>query len=89
MSIRGTSTKRTICEVLRVINDHHQENTEHDEFIRKLLAEAEAMAKRMSYKMKEYNEHWDKGWWEANPTAKKDLERRLKETYCTGEINDT
>jgi len=76
--------KRTLCEVLREINDLHQDQTEHSVAVRKLLCEAEGMSKRMSYKLKEYNKKWDKEWWEDNPDYERDLDRRLSERYCVG-----
>ena len=84
MSIRGASKQRTICEVLREINDLHQGNSRHDKEVRKKLSEAEDMGKRMSTKLKEYNKNVYKDWWEKNPDYERDLDRRLKKKYITG-----
>ena len=84
MSIRGASKQRTICEVLREINDMHQGNSPHDIAVRKKLSEAEDMGKRMSTKLKEYNKDVYRGWWEKNPDYERDLDRRLKKKYITG-----
>lgn len=74
---------RTLCEVLREINDLHQEQKPKDRKTRKLLCEAEDMAKRMAFKLKEYNKHYDAGWWKDNPDYEKDLDRRLSKKYCS------
>ena len=51
MSLKEAARVRTVCEVLREINDLHQEQTTHDKAVRKLLCEAEDMGKRMSRKL--------------------------------------
>jgi len=84
MSIRGASKQRTICEVLREINDLHQGGSAVDKEVRRLLAEAEDMGKRMSKKLKEYNKEVYRGWWDKNPDYEKDLDRRMNEKYITG-----
>lgn len=84
MSIRGSSKSRTLCEVLREINDIHQSQTDKDKKTRKLLAEAEQMGKRMSAKLKDYNKEVFKDWWQKNKDYEKDFEKRMKENYCTG-----
>lgn len=85
MSLRGAQKVRTICEVLREINDLHQKYTEHDDIVRKKLCEAEKMAKRMDAKLLSYNKKYSRTWWDKNPDYEADLKRRLKQTYCTGE----
>ena len=85
MSIRGVQKVRTICEVLREINDLHQEQTNHDKVIRNKLKEAEQMAKRMDKKLLSYNKKYSKDWWEKNPDYEKDLKLRMNKNYCTGE----
>lgn len=79
--MRGSHQFRTICEVLREINDHHQGDSAIDVLTRQKLRECEDMAKRMSLKLCEYNQAWDKAWWEANPDYAADLKRRLSERY--------
>lgn len=76
---------RTVCEVLREINDLHQGDTRHDRAVRKKLVEAEAMAKRMSRKLLEYNEEVYKDWWERNPNYKAKLLRRMNKSYLVGD----
>jgi hypothetical protein len=49
--------------------------------VRKKLAEAEGMAKRMSAKLMEYNKKIFKQWWEDNPDYEKDMAARLGEYY--------
>jgi len=83
-SMRHACAKRTLCEVLREINDIHQGITDTEKKTRKLLMEAEGMAKRMANKLKEYNKHYDQDWWAANPDYEKDFNRRLKKRYCEG-----
>jgi hypothetical protein len=84
MSLRGSTNVRTLCEVLREINDSHQGDNEHDRAMRVLLVEAEGMGKRMSKKLYEYNKNVFSGWWEKNPDYKRDLEKRLNEHYIVG-----
>lgn len=85
MSMRDASNSRTICEVLREINDLCQGNNSHDKLIRKKLSEAETMAKKMSYKLLEYNQEVFKDWWAENPDKEKDLKIRMSKHYLTGE----
>ena len=75
------SNKITICEVLREINDLHQDNSIHSEQIRKLLFIAQGMAKKMNYKLLENNKDYDKGWWKDNPNYEKNLKKRLSKDY--------
>jgi len=84
MSLREVAKVRTICEVLREINDLHQFNTSMDIQTRKLLNEAEDMAKRMSKKLIEYNKNVYAGWWKKNPDYEKDLQKRLNKKYVVG-----
>jgi hypothetical protein len=83
MSMRFTNKKRTVCEVLREINDFHQEDTKHDRGIRKLLMEAAYKAKRITMKLYEYSKskEYDKDWWEANPDYEKTFLKRMNENY--------
>ena len=83
--MRYTNTNRTVCEVLREINDLCQGDDERDKNVRRKLFEAEHMAKRMALKLLEYNKDWDKDWWAANPNYEKNLKRRMNKHYCTGE----
>lgn len=84
MSLRGSANVRTLCEVLREINDAHQGDNEHDKAMRVLLVEAEDMGKRMAKKLYEYNQKVFAGWWKKNPDYKRDLEKRLNERYIVG-----
>jgi len=82
MSMRSACQRRTICEVLREINDLLQD-TPHQAAAFQKLSEAEAMAKKMSKKLKEYNKDYDAGWWKRNPDYENDLNRRLGTRYVT------
>lgn len=64
---------RTICEVLREVNDLHQNATTHDEKCRTLLLEAVNMGKRMDRALQEDNGRRlsEDGYWEPNPNFKK------------------
>jgi len=75
---------RTVCEVLRDINDLHQEQTEHDKKVRVMLMDAEDMCKRMSEQLYKYNKKIFAGWWKRNPDFEKKLKNRLSERYCIG-----
>lgn len=83
MSLRGAADLRTLCEVLREINDALQGNEQH-EVVLPLLVEAEGMAKKMSRKLYDNNRKYDEGWWKANPGAAQKIERRLNEHYISG-----
>ena len=89
MSLRGYHNFRTICEVLREINDIMQPDPKRGDTparkkIRGLLAEAEVMAKKMSRKLWDNNKKWDAGFWERNPDVAEDMKRRLNKRYCVG-----
>jgi len=79
-----SSTKITICEVLRRINDRNQGNSGKEVEIRKLIFQAVEMAKRMQYKLLEYKKDYDKDWWKKNPDYEKDLKRRSENGYKWG-----
>jgi hypothetical protein len=80
MSMRNASKQRTLCEVLREINDLTQDRPA----VTAKLAEAESMAKRMSKKLLEYNKKIFKHWWAKNDDYEKDLVHRLNERYIVG-----
>jgi len=80
MSLKGASKLRTLCEVLREINDELR-GTEHHQDVLPKLIEAERMAKRMTRKLRSYSKKYDAGWWEQNPDYERDLERRLNTKY--------
>lgn len=86
MSLRRATKIRTLCEVLREINDLHQGETKHDRKVRKRLVEIERMAKKMSYKLLEYNKEYDKEWWETieGKEREKRLRKRLSKSYLIG-----
>lgn len=77
--MRSASKSRTICEVLREINDLHQGSD--DAKTRALLREAQEMAKRMSRKLLKYNKNAFADWWAENPDHEADVLRRIDETY--------
>ena len=83
MSLRGAVEKRTLCEVLREINDLLQGQSVHRQILPKLI-EAENMAKKMAGKLVEYNKEIFADWWQANPDYEKDVKRRLNEHYISG-----
>ena len=85
MSMRDASNARTICEVLRMANDLNQGDSKREKMTRKLLAEAEAMAKKMSLKLLEYNQDVFKDYWKENPDKEADLKKRMSKNYLTGE----
>lgn len=85
------SMRRTICEVIREINDLHQgigvhpaetsSSKLHDEQVRALCREAQDMGKRMARKLLEYNKAVFRDWWAANPDFEADLRRRMDKDY--------
>jgi len=90
VSLTETNEKRTLCEVLREINDicnellrntpqHCECNKANYEEIQIKLAEAEKMAGRMAKKLYSYNKDFDKGWWEENKDWAQDIIRRKSE----------
>ncbi len=81
MTMRTSSHLRTICEVLREINDLHQGVSEHDIVIRRKLREAEKMGKRMDKKLLEYAKHYQPEFFKENPNYEKNLKKRLKKSY--------
>jgi len=81
MSMRGISSKETICETLRAINDMCQSNSNKDQKIRNLLVKSEKMSKKMIHKLREYNKQIDKEWWEKNLDYEVNLNKRLEKDY--------
>jgi len=96
IGLRGANRTRSVCEVLRLINDKAQGDTERDKEIRNLVAEATDYTKRMAKKLWEYHheygvERYDKDWYEKNKyLTKKDqqleAQRRSDPTYKIGEF---
>lgn len=84
IEMRSSYSARTVCEVLRDINDMHQEQTEHDKAVRVKLCEAEDMCKRMSISLLGYNKKAFSGWWKQNKDYEKKLVLRHNTKYCVG-----
>lgn len=82
MSMRSANGKRTLCEVLREINDVLQGDPLHPVILPKLV-EAERMSKRMAQKLYENNKQFDAGWWKDNTDYEADLKRRMAKNYIT------
>jgi len=80
-----SSNKTTICEKLRDINDLCQGSNSHDKQIRKLLAECEVMAKKMSNKLLEYNQEIFVDYWKDNPDKLEKIKLRQSKHYLTGD----
>ena len=85
MSMNSSNPKRSICEVIREINDLNQGDSAKAKVIRKRCAEAEGMAKRMFEKMLEMGKKlkikvWIE-WEELNPDWREDKERRESKGY--------
>jgi hypothetical protein len=80
MSLKSASKLRTLCEVVREINDILQGDKIHEKILPKLI-EVEYMAKKMEKKLLEYNKNGFPDWWAENSDYEKDLERRLNESY--------
>ena len=78
--LKFVANSRTICEVLREINDEMQGEQKHPIVLEK-LREAEKMAKKMMGKLVEYNKDIKKGWWKENKDYAEKLEKRMKESY--------
>lgn len=82
MSLSGVAAKRTLCEVLREINDELQGHALHHKILPK-LREAESMGKRMAMKLFQNNKEFDKDWWAANLEVAAKTEMRLNKRYIT------
>jgi hypothetical protein len=83
MSLRKADETRTICEVLREINDIIQDDSSLVKSILPKLIEAETMAKKMAKKLVEYNKEIFSDWWEVNSDYEEDLKRRIEKSYLT------
>ena len=87
MSFRTINYKfRTVCEVLRDINDLHQTDSKSDKETRLKLLEAEEMVKRMAKKLLEYDQKYHSKFWESTKGMeyKEILEKRLNKSYLVG-----
>jgi len=62
--MREINDMRTLCEVLREIND-----IATDDRIKEKLIEATIMAKKMDKKLRANKKDWDHKFWEKNPNA--------------------
>jgi hypothetical protein len=82
--MKDTSKFRTVCEVLREINDMHQIDNEHDKTVRIKLIEVQSMAKKMSYELFKYSKKRFKNWWKKNYDYEKDVRERLSKDYLVG-----
>jgi hypothetical protein len=82
MSMRNANGKRTVCEVVREINDDLQGTGLHPVILPK-LREVESMCKRMAQKLYQYNKDFDKDWWATNPDYEADLKRRMDASYLS------
>lgn len=80
--MRGANGNRTVCEVVREVNDALQGNPLHPLLLPK-LREIESMCKRMAEKLYEQNKEFDKDWWAKNPDYEADLKRRMDATYLS------
>jgi hypothetical protein len=79
LNVRRKMSKRTLCEVLREVDDlAYESGMEGYEELRAKLVEAEQMGKRMSKKLYTYNKKWQAGWWESNPDYEEKYLRRLE-----------
>ena len=84
----SANQKRSICEVIREINDINQGDSAKAKVIRMKCAEAERMAKRMFEKMLEMGKKlkikvWIE-WEELNPDWREDKLRRESGGYKCG-----
>ena len=81
MSMNNANYMRSPCEVLREINDLFQGDSEKDEKVRKLLAEAEAKTKRMSIELTKYDQTYYLTWWDKILDYSDRLIRRKNPSY--------
>jgi len=81
MSMNNANYMRSPCEVLREINDLFQGDTEKDELVRKLLAEAEAKTKRMSIELTKCDQTYYLTWWDKILDYSDRLMRRKNPSY--------
>ena len=82
MSMKFVSDARTVCEVIREINDELQGSDVHKRILPK-LREVEGMCKKMAKKLYENNKKFDDGWWKNNTDKTSKIERRLNENYIS------
>lgn len=69
------SPKRTVCEVLREINDLAIQIHENGRML-SLILEALKMTKNMDRKLREYKQDWDKGLYGNNENYQEDIKTR-------------
>lgn len=89
MNFKEAAPKRTLCEVLREINDIISDPANVSEHIatkiRDKLIEVEQMSKKMSIKLRKYNMQYDKDFWKKNPDYLEDLKRRENMSFLDKE----
>jgi hypothetical protein len=69
------SPKRTVCEVLREVNDLAVQIPENNKMLA-LILEALMMAKKMDAKLTEYKKGWAEGIYGGNEDYNEDIQRR-------------
>ena len=81
MFSRKVSPRRTICEVHReiydILEEHFKDSKQFPE-LESRLQECYLMAKKMSLKLQQYKNGWDRGWWEKQESKvrREKLKRR-------------
>jgi len=70
--------KTKICELIRMVNDLCQSDSDKDVKIRKLLFDIMTYAKKMNAKLTEYKHDYDKEWWTRLPKEEKDKLNKIR-----------
>lgn len=87
MAMRDKNHKLTLCEIIRVINDLCQDDSEKDIKIRNLLVLAEHKGKKMSAKLVEYKFSEPDDWFKDNPDAGL-ANMRGEQNYRVGDMDE-
>ena len=81
--MRDSSPKFTPCELLRMINDLCQGDSDKDKRIRELCGACEKQTKRLGQEVNKYNyEIWKEDkWWPVNVAWRRKGRQRAKDNY--------
>jgi len=85
---RRSIGKTTVCELLRMILDECQTDSEKDTKIRGLLTECVRYAKKMNAKLTEYKRDYDAGWWKRLPKEEKKRLNKIRTSVGYKELED-
>ena len=78
-SFRRSVDKTTACELIRMVNDLCQSDSDSDVKIRELLSDIMMYTKKMNAKLIEYKRDYNKDWWTRLPEGEKERLNKIRQ----------